>query len=127
MPNDPLERAALQHAVALSADIELQLKDKQKPGRAPVLELLLMARQRAAMAVLAIAQARPDQPILNLQNEVACFRLIVAWLSEIVAHGFDAAERLDEDDREDLALALGLSRDEAEDLADDGLPPTTED
>lgn len=123
MITDPAERAAAQLAVQLSADIELQLT--HVAGGAPVLALLGKARQLATNAIVALAEVDPDnaKAIRDLQNEIVIFKLIVAWLKEIVAAGFDAGDALDEDERDDLAEAIGLSPDDADEARRAGLPP----
>lgn len=119
----PEQRAALQYAVSLSADIELQLS--KATGGGPVLELLAKARACAATAIVALAAADPETPkeIRRLQNEVTCFNRIVEWIGDIVKEGLDAGHALDDDEREDLAEAFGLSDDDADEMRRAGLPP----
>lgn len=123
MAFDPLDRAAMQRAVELSADIEVQFTDKT--GKNPVMALLGLAQKRAAEAIVAIASVDPENPkvIRGFQNEITCFALIVSWLREIVKDGFEASSLLDEQDRADLADAIGLTEDEAEQLLASGFSP----
>jgi hypothetical protein len=127
MALDALMRAACQRAVVLSADIECQFTEQS--GRAPVLALLALAQKRAASAIVGLAVVDPEDPkgIRALQNDIVCFDRIVEWLKEIVRDGFDAGALLDQDDRQDLADAIGLTPDEAEDALSHGLQPHEDD
>lgn len=116
MRPDAVTTAALQRAIFLSADIEMQLASKA--GGQPVVAILHRAREAAAAAIVALAETDPEQPsaIRTLQNDVRCFDRIVGWLREIVADGFQASDQVDLATREELAGAIGLT--------DDDLPET---
>jgi len=113
---DPTEQGALQHAVSLSAGIELQLRHGQ--GNAPLLALLDRANRASAAAIVRLADVNPEDPaaIRSLQNDIKAFALIVAWLAELVRDGFEAGDFLDLQRREDLADLVGLNEDEADDF-----------
>lgn len=123
MRPDAAWRAAAQRAVSLSADVEVQLS--QTTGGAPLVALLVKARNAAADSIVCLAEADSEDPALirALQNDVKCFKHIVEWLREIVADGFEAEDELSEDERDDLAEALGLDRESADDVRETGLPP----
>lgn len=114
MRPDPLHRAAHLHAIQLSAEVEVQL-NHMKDG-SPLLALLAKGRQRAAAAIMGLADADPEEPkvIRALQNEIKCFDLIVEWLTAVVTDGKDADRELSEEDRE-LAEDITDAADDAED------------
>lgn len=109
MRPDALHRAALSRAVLLSADVEAQLRSKR--GGQPVVALLDKARSHAAAAIVKLAEVDPEDAaaVRAQQNEVVCFQLIVTWLQEIVAAGFDASDEIDMAGREEAADLLGLN------------------
>ena len=115
---DPTEESALKHAVSLSADIELQLRDVQ--GSPPLLALLNRANRASAAAIVRLADVNPEDPaaIRSLQNDIRAFDLIVAWLREIVRDGFEAGDFLDMQRREDMADVVGLTDDPEDTNAD---------
>ncbi len=121
---DALSSAALDRAVTLSADVEIQLKGGG--GRAPVLALLAKARAAAVTAIVKLAEVDPEDPkaVRALQNDIKCFDRIVEWLREIVADGFDADEELAAREREQLADAvLGSADDEPEEVYEEAPAP----
>ncbi len=111
-----VQLAALHRYVALSADIELQLKDTQ--GTAPLLALLIKGQHAAAEAIVRLAGEDPEQPaaIRKWQNDLLCFHRICEWLREIIAAGYEASDALDEWQRQDFTEVLGITEDDVADV-----------
>lgn len=123
MPLDPRERAAMQHALTLSADIEVQLT--QVAGGAPLVALLRKATRASAAGLLELATVAPNDAmkIATLQTDIRAYDRIIEWMRELVADGFDAEDALEMFERDDLVDAIGLSEGDAQDALDRGLPP----
>jgi hypothetical protein len=122
---NPVTRAALERAIEISCDVEVQMTSRE--GFQPVLALLERARIEAADAIVALTTVDADEPkaIRQAQNRIACFDMIVGWLNELVAQGKDADVRLSDEDRADIAESIGLlSEDEAEQVRLSRLPQT---
>lgn len=109
MNDEAVFRRALQHAVDLSAEVQLAVEGN--PNGKVLMALLVRARDRAARAIVHLANADPEDTtfIRKMQNEITCFRLICEWLREIVIVGVDAADTIDEAVRVDLADVLGVT------------------
>jgi hypothetical protein len=86
---DALGRLALQEAIRLSAEIEVQLtKDRASPLKA----ILARARRDAAEAIAGLVIADPEEPkaIRDLQNKVTLYLQMVDLTKEIVVEGIEA-------------------------------------
>lgn len=96
------QRAALERAVVLSAEVEIQLKSRDKTG--PILALLALARQHAAEALADLAHMDlGDKSAASKQMDVRCFQRIVDWLRDIVQDGFDAELELSDAERYEIS------------------------
>lgn len=93
------ERLADQRAIALSADIQIQLD--RNAGLRPMVAILAKAREQAALAMnsLVYADASNPESIRGYQNEVRRYDDLVAWCQEIFNEGIEADRRIDEADR----------------------------
>ncbi len=121
---DPIVRLAQLRIVRLSAELEVELSDKN--GGGPALEMLRRLRDRAAesLAALALADLFTENGIkaaITLQNEVKRYDEWLVWMREIIAEGKAYDQQMQQDEREELldlltqteegqqeALALGL-------------------
>lgn len=114
------QRAALERAVILSAEVEIQLTSRDKTG--PLLALLALARQHAAEALADLANMDlGDRAAANKQMDVRCFQRIVEWLREIVADGFEAELELSDAERYEINdEILGASEDAIDEEAEEG-------
>lgn len=114
------QRAALERAVILSAEVEIQLTSRDKTG--PLLALLALARQHAAEALADLANMDlGDRAAANKQMDVRCFQRIVEWLRDIVADGFDAELELSDAERYEINdEILGESQDAIDEEAEEG-------
>lgn len=114
------QRAALERAVILSAEVEIQLTSRDKTG--PLLALLALARHHAAEALADLANMDlGDRAAANKQMDVRCFQRIVEWLRDIVADGFDAELELSEAERYEINdEILGESQDAIDEEAEEG-------
>lgn len=114
------QRAALERAVILSAEVEIQLTSRDKTG--PLLALLALARQHAAEALADLANMDlGDRSAANKQMDVRCFQRIVEWLREIVADGFEAELELSDAERYEINdEILGASEDAIDEEAEEG-------
>lgn len=114
------QRAALERAVIMSAEIEVQLTSRDKTG--PLLALLALARQHAAEALADLANMDlGDRAAANKQMDVRCFQRIVEWLRDIVADGFDAELELSDAERYEINdEILGRSEDAIDEEAEEG-------
>ncbi len=111
-----VQLAALHRYVALSADIELQLKDTQ--GGGSTVAILVKAQQAAAEAIVQLATVEPEDPtaIRKWQTDLQCFHRICEWLREIIAAGYEAGDALDEWQRQDFTEVLGITEDDVDDV-----------
>jgi hypothetical protein len=100
------ERLADQRAIALSADLEIQLD--RKAGLAPMVAILKKARDQAALAMNSLVYADPTDVVLirGYQNEVRRYDDLVAWCQEIVVEGIEADRRIEESDRIEFSNLL---------------------
>lgn len=114
------QRAALERAVILSAEVEIQLTSRDKTG--PLLALLALARQHAAEALADLANMDlGDRSAADKQMDVRCFQRIVEWLREIVADGFEAELELSDAERYEINdEILGASEDAIDEEAEEG-------
>jgi hypothetical protein len=123
LDRNALERAAMLHAIELSADVETQVRHEIKVGNAPVLALLRYAQAQAASSIVALTDVDPTKPddVRARQNDVVCFRLICGWIKKIIDDGKDAEGSIAPSDREDFIEILGLDDDdEAQDFLNRG-------
>lgn len=93
MAIDPVQRLAIEQAMKLSADVEVQLTTSRSE---PLLVILHNARQQAAQAIVNLVDVDPEdhKAIRALQNEVVRFHEMIEWLQQIYAKGFDAEQQL---------------------------------
>lgn len=105
-----LNKMAMQKAIAVSAEIEVQLEAER--GCNPLVTVLQRARADAAEALwcLAAVDSENAKEIRALQNRVVRFTDLVGWLTAIVQEGFEADSVLSAEDREDFAEALAGGR-----------------
>lgn len=97
------ERLADQRAIALSADLEIQLD--RKAGLRPMVAILMKARDQAALAMNSLVYADPANVdlIRGYQNEIRRYDDLVAWCQEIFNEGIEADRHLEEADRIELS------------------------
>lgn len=84
---DPLDDVTMDHVVAASREIEIQLGSMA--GGIPVVLALRLARKEAAAALTALVVADPEDArgIRALQNDVNRFRDLVRWFCEVFHDG----------------------------------------
>ncbi len=119
--SDPLVLLAKQRIIKASADLEVQLSEKN--GGGPAIEILRRLRDRAAesLAALATVDAEDAKAIRMLQNEVKKYDEWVGDIRSIIAEGVSLDREMQENEREELldvlvrdvdgeqqAVALGL-------------------
>ena len=121
MAKDVVVELAHKRAIAISAEIEVQLS--KTSGGDPIIAMLVKARKEAASALAALADVDPVKTgeILKLQTEICRFRDLVRWLTALVQEGFEADRVISEEAREELIDAIAGSPD------DDDVEPPTED
>lgn len=122
--DSPTGRLAMQRIVAASADIEAQLSVLS--GTRPVLIMLVMARQEAAVALeqlacLEHADEASLPEIRRLLMEVRRFEDLMRWLRKIVSDGFDYDQEITADDREELLDMLARTPEGQEEAIEIGL------
>lgn len=102
MPIDPIVRLAKLRIIKASADLEVQLSERN--GGGPAIEIMRRLRDRAAesLAALAICDAEDKGAIRTLQNEVKRYDEWVAWLREIISEGIAYDQEMNEAEREDM-------------------------
>lgn len=120
---DPVKRAAMQRAVTASAELEVELMATR--GTRPLLAVLAKARSRASDATVALSDVDPEDPkaIRKLQNEIKVFDLLIEWMTQIVAEGFEASDALSEEEIDDLAQSIGVTTEEAAEIRTNGIAP----
>lgn len=108
------ERIAAEKRAALTANIELQLREGHV-DKAPLLRLLHLANERASGAIAQMADLNTDVDVIRkLQVEVRCFDLIVEMLEQAVQEGYEAMDALSASRREEIADLIGLNDDETD-------------
>lgn len=102
MSNDPIVRLAKLRIIKASADLEVQLSERN--GGGPAIEILRRLRDRAAesLAALAICDAEDGRAIRTLQNEVKRYDEWIAWIREIISEGMAYDQEMNEAEREDM-------------------------
>lgn len=102
MSNDPIVRLAKLRIIKASADLEVQLSERN--GGGPAIEIMRRLRDRAAesLAALAICDAEDCSAVRTLQNEVKRYDEWVAWLREIISEGIAYDQEMNEAEREDM-------------------------
>lgn len=97
------ERLAEQRAIALSAELEVQL-DRQA-GTRPVIAMLAKARNLAFVAMNTLIYTDPAdvEKVRGLQHEVRRYDDLVAWCHEIFVEGLEADVRLTEEERREFS------------------------
>jgi hypothetical protein len=118
---DALSRLALVRAEAAAADVEAQLS--MSGGERPVLVMLQMAKQEAALAIAALVNVDADDPkkIRRLQNEVLRFIDLCRWIGDVLAAGSEAAQQISDEDRNELIEILSQTTEGQEQLVNLGL------
>lgn len=103
---DALSKLALHKACAASADIEAQLSVQS--GQRPVLVMLQMAKEEAAVSIAKLVDVDPEDPkvIRELQNEVHRYLDLCRWLGNVVSAGKEAESLITNDDREEMIEVL---------------------
>jgi hypothetical protein len=96
------ERLAEQRAIALSADLQLQLE--KGAGTRPVVAMLAKAREAAFIAMNTLIYADPadTEKVRGLQHEIRRYDDLVAWCQEIFVEGLEADVRLTEEDQREF-------------------------
>lgn len=112
--NDPLVLLARHRIIRLSAELEVQLS--QKDGCAPILEVVVRFRERAAesMAALATVNLFTEEgrtQALMLQNEVKRYDELFAEIKRIVAEGIQEDKNMRDSDREETLDLLAQRAD----------------
>jgi hypothetical protein len=107
--DDPIIRLARNSALRAiqdSADIEAQLSIQS--GTRPILSVLIKAREKAAVALTALAFCDENNPdsIRKLQNEVRRYDDLVMFFRDIVTAGFEEDDAIQESDRDEMAELL---------------------
>lgn len=120
----PAERLALQHAIRLSAQLEVEIGDRK--GTEPIVAILHRARSAAAIALAALANVDPEDPktIRALQNEVQRFEDMVGWVRAMIAEGLEADRELNDADRIEVQELTGMTPEQRAELARLGLSPS---
>ncbi len=100
---DPVEALADMRLLELSADLQVQLE--RGTGTRPMLWMLHKARKQAAAAIVQFSIIDPtDVAAVRLcQNEIARFDDLVRWCRDLFAAGREVEEKLNEQDRNDIA------------------------
>lgn len=119
---DPITEIATAQLIALAIDVQVQLE--RGSGTRPVLWLLQRSRERAAVAIFALAKIDPTkaEDIRHLQNEISLYDDMITDFRELMARGKEADRELDEQDRHTLSDLLT-----PEDARAAGIEQTAED
>lgn len=102
MNADAIERLALNRAVALSAELEVQL-DKNARLQ-PMAAILALAREQAALAMRGLVFEDPTniEKVRAFQHEVRRYDDLVEWTHKLIVDGKEADRRLDQMERDEL-------------------------
>jgi hypothetical protein len=102
MNRDAIERLALERAVTISAELEVQL-DRNAKMR-PMVAVLSLAKEQAAIAMRGLVFEDPTHAdkIREFQNEVRRYDDLVVWLHKLIVDGKEADRRIDELDRQEF-------------------------
>ena len=115
---DPLVLLAKQRIIKASADLEVQLSEKN--GGGPAIEILRRLRDRAAESLAALAvvnlfTADGRREAVMLQNEVKRYDEWIGAIRSIITEGVSADREMHEEEREELLdVLLQSSRGEQE-------------
>ena len=121
MSNDPVLGLTQQRLAEMSMEIEAQLSATQ--GAAPILLMLGLAREEAALALaeLAGADAEDAKAIRALQNVISRYADMIRWLRDISTSGQEAYRELGDKERNELIEMLTKSPDGEEQAISLGL------
>lgn len=102
MNRDAIERLALNRAVQISAELEVQL-DKN-PKTQPLIAVLSLAKEQAALAMRGLVMVDPNETkqVREFQNEVRRYDDLVLWMRQLIVEGKEADRRIAEMDREEF-------------------------
>ena len=102
MNRDAIERLALNRAVLLSAELEVQLDKNAKLQ--PMIAILAMAREQAALALKGLLYEDPTHTdkIREFQFEVRRYDDLVSWTHALIVAGKEADRRLDQMERDEF-------------------------
>lgn len=102
MNTDAIERLALNRAVTLSAELEVQL-DKNARLQ-PMIAILALAREQAALAMKGLIFVDPSDAtqVRGFQHEVRRYDDLVAWVHQLIVEGKEADRRLDQIERDEF-------------------------
>jgi hypothetical protein len=108
MSSDPVALLALQQAVVLSAEAEVELT--ARAGSRPLLSVLIAARKEAAEAIGALVYASPSDPetIRDLQSRARRFADMVRFTQQIIAKGVEADHLITEHEAMEMQQLVGL-------------------
>lgn len=99
MNRDAIERLALNRAVIISAELEVQLDQSAKTR--PMVAVLDLAREQAVLAMKGLVFEEPTnvEKIRAFQFEVRRYDDLVAWITKLIVDGKEADRRIEELDR----------------------------
>jgi hypothetical protein len=102
MNRDAIERLALNRAVEISAELEVQLDKNAKLQ--PMVVILAIAREQAAIAMRGLVMVDPNdtKQVREFQNEVRRYDDLVDWTQKLIVAGKEADRRLDQMERDEL-------------------------
>ena len=97
------ERLADQRAIALSAELEVQLE--RNAGTRPMIAMLAKARTLAFIAMNTLVYTDPSdvEKVRGLQHEIRRYDDLVAWCQEVFVEGLEADVRLSEEETREFA------------------------
>jgi len=124
MSTDPVLSIARQRIIKISADLEVQLAERN--GSAPAIEILRRLRERAAESLAALAFLNLDDPneivkAKTLQNEVKRYDEWLGWMKEIIAEGIAYDRDMRDEEREEMLDLLTQTQEGREQAIELGL------
>ena len=124
MSTDPVLSIARQRIIKISADLEVQLAERN--GSAPAIEILRRLRERAAESLSALAFLNLDDPneivkAKTLQNEVKRYDEWLGWMKEIIAEGIAYDRDMRDEEREEMLDLLTQTQEGREQAIELGL------
>jgi hypothetical protein len=113
--SDPIVLLAKQRIVKASADLEVELSERN--GGGPAVEMLRRLRDRAAdslakLPFLNVYDPKDRIAIVTLQNEVKRYDEWVVWMREIIIEGQVLDQEMQESERAELLDVLMEKGDE---------------
>ena len=122
--SEATERLALEHAIRISAQLEVQLT--KKDAFRPVLAILHKARGLAQGAISELARVDPENPrlIRDLQNEIAVYQQMVNFVRELIAAGIEADQQISETDEYEIQEVTNMTPEQQAELQKLGVSPT---